>query len=432
MRGQGLRGIPGHGLHQGSLVPAPGHGHADRTAALLAQPYREDLDLSVLRKGRDQDASGHVGIRLGVHLGQQRGDELRLIGVVDTFHDEAALTTDPAVTDVEDAHAGLELVACEPDDIGIGAVGQDNSIALEHPLQGIEVIAQARCTLVVQIRRGGVHLLGTGAHEGSGVPGHEGTEVVDDRAVLLGRDLPGAGRCALVDVAEQAGPSRGLGAAEHPAGAGAHREHPEQLVDGLADRPRVGERAEVAHAGPLLAAHHHRAGELLADGHREERVGLVVAVADVEPGVELLDPGVLKRQGLDLGGHHHPVQGPRRGHHRLGPLMQGGRVLEVGREPCAEVLGLAHVDDPAVTVAETVDAWVGGDLPGGGAEAGCHLRPGRSPHPRPGSARAPGRWARAPPCDRRCWRRRCCRGSCTGWCSPAPQRPGSPRAGNGR
>src|SRR5215467_13191961 len=80
-----------------------------------------------------------------------------------------------------------------------------------------------------------------------------------------------------------------------------HREDAQQRVDRVADRPGVRVRPEIPGALPLGAAHHHDPGVLLVHRHREVGVALVVAVLDVEPGVELLDPGVLQLEGLDLG-----------------------------------------------------------------------------------------------------------------------------------
>ena len=77
---------------------------------------------------------------------------------------------------------------------------------------------------------------------GVGLAGHEVAEVVDDLAVLLGADPADAGRRALADVAEQAGPADLRGALEDAVAARAHREDPQQQVDGLADRPGVASR----------------------------------------------------------------------------------------------------------------------------------------------------------------------------------------------
>ena len=126
------------------------------------------------------------------------------------------------------------------------------------------------------------------------------------------RDVADAGRGALVDVAEQAGPADLAGPLEDAVGARAHREDPQQQVDGLADRPGVAVGAEVAGALALGAAADHHPRELVADGDRQPGVGLVVAVLHVEARVELLDPGVLQLQRLDLGVDHRPLDARRR------------------------------------------------------------------------------------------------------------------------
>ena len=177
-----------------------------------------------------------------------------------------------------------------------------------------------------------------------------------------GVDPADARGAALVDVAEQAGPADLAGPLEDPGRAGAHREDPQREVEGLADRPGVGVGAEVAGALALGAAHDLRPGVLLAERHREVGVGLVVAVPDVEPRVELLDPRVLELEGLDLGGDDGPLDAGAGAHHGGGAVVQRRDVLEVGGQPLPQALGLADVDDPPVLVAEPVDAGVGRDL----------------------------------------------------------------------
>src|SRR5262249_13712611 len=95
---------------------------------------------------------------------------------------------------------------------------------------------------------------------------------------------------------------------------------------------------------------------LFVQRHGEYRVGLVVPVADVEPGVELLDPVVLQLERLDLGGHHGPLDGGRGGHHLSGARVQPGEGGEVRGQAAAQALGLAEVDPPPVRVAELVHA----------------------------------------------------------------------------
>ena len=166
---------------------------------------------------------------------------------------------------------------------------------------------------------------------------------------------PTHGRRALADVAEQARPADLSGPLEHPGRAGPGREDPQQQVEGLADGPGVRVGAEVADPLLLRAAHHLQPRELLVEGHGQAGIALVVAVLDVEPRVELLDPAVLQLQGLDLGADHRPLHGGRGGHHGLGPRVQVREVLEVRRESRPQAARLADVDDPAVRVAEPVD-----------------------------------------------------------------------------
>ena len=212
------------------------------------------------------------------------------------------------------------------------------------------------------LRRDG-HLALQAADQRVGPAGHEVAEVVDDHPVLLGGDPPDARRRTLADVAEQARPVDLLRSTEDAGAAGAGREHPQQGVQGLADRPGVGVRAEVAHALAVRPPHHLQPRKFLADRHREFRVRLVVPVPDVEPRIELLDPVVFQLERLDLGGHHRPLHPPGAGHHLRGARVQPGHVGEVGVQPRAEALGLPDVDDRAGRVPEPVHPRRVGDAP---------------------------------------------------------------------
>ena len=196
-----------------------------------------------------------------------------------------------------------------------------------------------------------------------GLTGDERAEVVDDLAVLVGRDPADAGRGALADVAQQAGPADLCAALEHPGRARPHRKDAQQQVDGLPDRPGVRVRPEVAHALLLRSPAHHHARELLVDRDSEPRIGLVVAVLHVEARVVLLDPGVLQLQRLDLGLDDGPLDRASRRHHPRRALVQVREVLEVRREAGAQRLRLADVDDPTGGIAEAVDTRCVGDRP---------------------------------------------------------------------
>ena len=175
--------------------------------------------------------------------------------------------------------------------------------------QRADVVAQPGRPLEVQLgRRPPSSRARAGATKRVGLAGHEVAEVLDDargapRRRPGRRRAPSTCRCSRAGTGRPTWPAR----LNTPARAGAHREHPQQQVERLADRPGVRVGAEVAHALALGAAHHLQPRELLAQRDGEVRVGLVVAVLDVEARVELLDPGVLQLQRLDLGGDDGPL-----------------------------------------------------------------------------------------------------------------------------
>ena len=349
------------------LSPRCGHPDADLAAAAVAEQLLHGGDVG--RQLRHQHlARDGVGLA-AVHLQQEALDQVRGVAVVHPVRDPGPLPPDPAAADVEDLHGHLQRVLGQRDHIGVRAVAEHHGLLLQGLLEGTEVVAQPRRALEVLGGGGGVHLLLDPAGERGGVAGHEVAEVVDDRPVLLRRHRADAGGRALADVAEQARAADLAGPLEDTVGARAHREDPEQQVHRLPDRPGVAVGAEVAGALALRTAPDHHPRELLTDGHRQPGVGLVVAVLHVEARVELLDPGVLQLEGLDLGADHRPVDARRAGHHRGGALVQSADVLEVRREAGPEVLGLAHVDHPSARVAEPVDARLRGDRAGLGSVA---------------------------------------------------------------
>ena len=186
-------------------------------------------------------------------------------------------------------------------DVGVGAVAEHDGLLLHRPLEGPDVVAQPGGPLVLLVGRGACISFSSRRRYGLVWPAMKSQKSSTICAVLLGVDPADAGRRALADVAEQARPADLAGPLEDPRRAGAGREDAQQQVEGLADRPGVGVGAEVAHALALGAAHHLQPRELLVQRDGEARVALVVAVLDVEPRVELLDPGVLQLQRLDLG-----------------------------------------------------------------------------------------------------------------------------------
>ncbi len=252
--------------------------------------------------------------------------------VLDLVHDPAALTADPAVAHVEDLDRRLELILGQRDHVAVGAVRQHHGLLLQRPLERLDVVAQPGRPLVLLSGSGLPHLGLEPLDESAGLAGHEVTEFLGQLAVLRRVDPAHARRRALADVAKQARPADLARPLEDASRARPHREHPQQRVDGVPDRPGVRVRAEVTDAAALGATHDLDPRELLVHQHGEVGIALVVAVADVEPRVELLDPGVLELERLYLGAHHRPVDPGRRQQHRLGTRVQAGEVSEVGVE----------------------------------------------------------------------------------------------------
>ncbi|CAM5574116.1 hypothetical protein SMICM304S_11676 [Streptomyces microflavus] len=369
-----LLGVALDRRHEVLLVAALRDAQADLGAPALGEPLGDRL--GVLGQGGDQDLLGDgVAALLPVQLLEGVFDEAGGVDRLDLVGDPAALAADPAAAHVEDLEGGLQLVLGDGDEVGVGGVGEDDCALLHGPLERLGVVPEPGGALVLHLLGRLHHVLLQAADVGARTPGHEVAEVLGQLPVFLGGDPADAGGRALVDVAQQARAAGAGGVLEDPGGAGADGEDAEHQVDRLADRPGVPVRTEVAHALLLGAAHHLDAGELLVQRDGEVGIALVVPVLDVEPGVELLDPGVLQLERLDLGGDDRPLDGCGGRDHRARTRVEIGQVLEVVGHALAEVLGLPDVDHPAVLVAELVDPRGVGDLPRAGAVAGgvCHV-----------------------------------------------------------
>ena len=202
---QRLLGVAGHRLLERLLVAALRHPDLHLAAAQVAEQLLERRD--VRRERRHQDlARDRLGVA-GVELEQEVLDQLGRAALLDAVGHPAALAPDPAAADVEDLDGDLERVLGKGDHVDVGAVAEDHGLLLEGPLHRAEVVAEPGRLLEVLAVGGGVHLPLDPPDERPGLAGHEVAEVVDDLAVVLGADVADAGRGALVDVAEQAGPA---------------------------------------------------------------------------------------------------------------------------------------------------------------------------------------------------------------------------------
>src|SRR5699024_1493895 len=358
-----------HGLQHGLLLSPLGHAHRHSGTAQLAEPALQGAEIR--RQGVDEDLlRDRFGIETGIRLAQVVGGQFRRRVIVGAFDDPSALAADASLPDVEDLHGGLEFFGHEGEDVAVGADGQDNGGFVEDLLQSGDLVAQTSGAFVVEVGRGGRHLLLPVADESAGVSGHEVRDAAGQFPVLLLADVTDAGSRAFVDVAEQAGATTAFGTTVDAGGAGAHREGLEQQVQRILDGPHLGEGAEVLDALATLPAGDIGPRNLLVHRDRKVGVGLVVAEHNVEPRFVFVDPRPLELEGFDLGVDDGPLHGVRGMDHRRGPRMQLGGIREVRVEPIAEVLRLPDVDHPPVGVPELVDPGRGGDRPRGRTVAG--------------------------------------------------------------
>ncbi len=288
-----------------------------------------------------------------------------LAGVAGFLDDPSALAANPAAADVKHLNGRLQFVVGECHDIGVRAVAEHHRLFLQSPLQRTEVVTQTGGALEVELLGRGVHL----AFQVSGEPvrpaGQEVTEVRHDGSVLLGGHPADAGGRTLVDIAEQAGTLNLTVPFEDTVRTRSGGKDPGQQVEGLTYGPGVRVRAEVPNPLAARPPVDTQPRELLVERHREHRIGLVVPVADVESRIELLDPVVFELQGLDLCGHHRPLDFGRGGDHLSGPGVQARDIREIRCQAAAQALGLADVNDPPVGVRESVHARLEGYRPRG-------------------------------------------------------------------
>ena len=387
VQGQRLARILGDRLHEFCLVAALRDANFHGAAAHLRQPGCQLL--LILGLHRHQHGARNIvaiqallGVLLGgearrniaVHLRDELLNELRVGAVVHLLHDPAALAADPAAAHEEHLNGRLQVVLSVGEQVGVHGRTEHHGVTLKRLSQRGNIVAKNRGALKVHISCSGFHFRGQLGDMFLSATTHKPGQPARQLAVLLGANLAHARRRTLIDITEQARAATILRAVKHAVRAGAHREHAQQRIQGFTNRPRLRIRAKIAHTLTALTASHHRARVHVIDRNRQVRVRLIVTERNVEPRRKLLNPGVFKLQRFHLARHHGPLHTRRRMHHRIGLWAQRLRGRKIAVEAVAQVLRLAHVDDAAVGIAETVNARVGGDFAGGGAVAGrlCH------------------------------------------------------------
>jgi hypothetical protein len=259
----------------------------------------------------------------------------------------------PPLADLQHRAAGIVVPPGQGDHVPVHRLVEHDLLPSPHRLDRAELIAVLRRLLEAHLRGGLLHPQGQGPRDVAVLPLQEADRLVDAATVLLGGDPLLAGPLASADVELEADPRL---VRWKPVVAGPHREDPTHHLQGGVHRPHVAERTEVPRAVPHQVAGGEDPGERLV-GDPDERVLLVVLEQDVVPGEVGLDLHGLQDQGLLLGGREEVIE--------VDDLADQGaelaaavvpRFLEIGADPGAEVLGLAHVDDLSGPVLHQVHA----------------------------------------------------------------------------
>ena len=198
-----LLGVARHRLVQVAFVAALRHPDLDPRAAFVREPLL--VHRTVLRVDRDEHLLRHTEGRLVAVQGLQDAvDQAPRREVLHLVEHEALAPDDATLADVEDLDGGLELVVGETDDVDVLAALGHHLLLLDRPLHGGEAVAIAGRLLVLQFRRGVLHLPLQAGDDLVGVAIEELAELVDEGVVARLVDLADARARALLDVEQQA------------------------------------------------------------------------------------------------------------------------------------------------------------------------------------------------------------------------------------
>src|SRR3954451_7620650 len=336
-------------LEDPPLVAALGGPDLDLGPAALTERFGQRIALLDVLLDDDLRWDRHL---VAVVLQQELLGHLPYLALDGVLEVEGLAVGEHAVADLEDLRVGVGPVDRDGHDVDRPDRLVGHALALEEGAHGAQAVALERRLLVVARDRGRLHLVLEVALDLAVAPGEEGHDAVDRLVVLLGRHVADAGRPAALDVVVQA---RGARAPPRlDALAGAEEEDLAQKVQRAAYALGVRVGAEVDAVAAVALAREVNPRELLVHRDGDERIGLVVAQADVEARAVLLDEVLLGQQRLGLGGDEDELDRVDRVDHLVGAARD--RIGEVAGDAFAQRLGLADVDDLALGVAEQVDA----------------------------------------------------------------------------
>ncbi len=271
---------------------------------------------------------------------------------------EALAVGEHAVAHLEDLRVGLALVHGNGDRVERPGRLVGHPLALEQGMHGPQPVAFPGGVLEALFGRRFAHGALERAFDLAIPTGEKVDHALDAVAVVLLAHVAHARRLAALDVVVQA--RRAAAPPRLRALAGAEHEHLAEHLERRADPLGVAIGAEVGAVAPVALAGEVDPREVLVQRDRDVRIGLVVAQADVEARLVLLDEVLLGEQRLGVGVDDQRLD--LLDHVEQAAPPAGARIAEMRRDSLADRLGLADVDDLAAGVAEQVHTGLIGQL----------------------------------------------------------------------
>ncbi len=219
-----------------------------------------------------------------------------------------------------------------------------------------ETIAVEGCSFEFEFGGGLLHLAGELFLDVVAAAGQEIASLVHQFGIAGKIDLAGAGARAAADLIEQARPGAAF---EKTVGAGADQKRALQRRDGAIDGAGVGERPEIAPRPRLRAAMLEDLRRPVVAGDQDIGKRLVVAQLHVEARPQLLDQVGLEQQRFGLGRGGDDLDGDGGRDHAQDPRRQRCIDAGIGRQPLADILGLADVQHVVSGIEHAIDAGRG-------------------------------------------------------------------------
>ncbi len=307
-------------------VAAPGPDVGARPAALGQQRRQRRKGADCPRNDHDRrDRHGHR-----VVLDREPFEHRCRILVPDGFEKERVTVVEHAVTDLHDLDIGDIPGDRDPEDVEGAELVGGRDLALHQVPHRPEAVPKHR-RLLILLRTGGRAHLGFELVFETAVPARqERDRLVDQRTVVLARDVADAGCQASLDVVIEAR-NPGRPPRLRPL-AGPARKDPADQRQGFAHFRGTAERPEIQPLALVLLTGEVDPRVFLVKTDRDVRIALVVAQLDVERRAVALDEIRLEDQRLGLGRGHDRLETGDPGDHVVDlRMLSGTRGHRIGR-----------------------------------------------------------------------------------------------------